>query len=472
MRYDTTRESSSMESRGAVGLACRTATPESRSDCAPCGLTRRAGAAQAGRKAPGCPVFQGDTRRPPPASWTATWRRPLLLPRGAPAGAAHRPPGGRASDARRVPRRWRAAGSGARCLCRHDSDAPPPSTAGDAIPGGGVPVPQVGETGARAASGRGAGAIRGARASGGARALAAAHGLPDGVGMPVRQVPVVWEVLTGRTRTPGASTPEARPRVANTVGPASARWRPTGPAQPVVHPDDPGGRVGGAPADLRAFETDGATGSQSRSPQRAEAVQEGGPRPTTGGGEQTAGAATTRPPATRSPSTNVWPISGGRAATSGRRKQAGLGRWGAAHRGGAGRYAAVAGVAWPGQGPTGPLRPKPLWAASTPQLRPRLLTAPDHHRLRNGSGRQPDRGHLRRFLAAPQVEPTHKRAARVVRPAVSARQGSQGSKNQAGAQAVAACKRVGQTLAQQGVNSMVEGRYGLFRSARPHAAPP
>ena len=104
--------------------------------------------------------------------------------------------------------------------------------------------------------------------------------------------------------------------------------------------------------------------------------------------------------------------------------------------------------------------------------RPRLLTAPDHHRLLTGSGRQPDRGHLRRFLAAPQVEPTHKRAARVVRPAVSARQGSQCSKNQAGAQAVAACKRVGQTLAQQGVNSMGEGRYGIFRSARPHAAPP
>ena len=307
---------------------------------------------------------------------------------------------------------------------------------------------------------------------GGARAMAAAHGLPDGVGMPVRQVPVVWEVLPGRTRTPGASTPEAMPRVANPVGPASARLRPTGPAQPVVHPDDPGGRVGGAPADLRAFETDVATGSQIRSPQRSEDVQEGRPADDDGGRGTDRGRSDDAPACDEVTQqkclAHLWRSSRDVGAT-----QTGRARDGGERRTGVVQDAMPRWRAWPaGAGTDWATAAQPLWAASTPQLRPRLLTAPDHHRRLTGSGRQPDRGHLRRFLAAPQVEPTHKRAARVVRPAVSARQGSQCSKNQAGAQAVAACKRVGQTLAPQGVNSMVEGRYGLFRSARPHAAPP
>jgi hypothetical protein len=113
-----------------------------------------------------------------------------------------------------------------------------------------------------------------------------------------------------------------------------------------------------------------------------------------------------------------------------------------------------------------------LWDAITHHLRPRLLTDPDNQRLRNGIGRQHDRGHLRRFLADLQVEPTHNRAERVLRPAVIARKVSQCSKNQAGAQAFAACKSVVQTLTKQGVGSMVDGRYRLFRSTRLHAASP
>ena len=79
----------------------------------------------------------------------------------------------------------------------------------------------------------------------------------------------------------------------------------------------------------------------------------------------------------------------------------------------------------------------PLGDAITQHLRPRLRTDPDNQRLRNGIGRQHDRGHLRRFLADPQVEPTHNRAERVLRPAVIARKMSQCSKNQTGAQAFA-----------------------------------
>jgi hypothetical protein len=113
-----------------------------------------------------------------------------------------------------------------------------------------------------------------------------------------------------------------------------------------------------------------------------------------------------------------------------------------------------------------------LGDAITHPLRPRLLTDPDNQRLLNGIGRPHDRGHLLRFLADPQVEPTNNRAERVLRPAVIARKVSQCAKNQAGAQAFAACKSVVQTLAKQGVDSMVEGLYDIFRSARLHAAPP
>ena len=113
-----------------------------------------------------------------------------------------------------------------------------------------------------------------------------------------------------------------------------------------------------------------------------------------------------------------------------------------------------------------------VWDAITHHVRPRLLSDPDNQRLLNGIGRQHDRGHLLRFLVDPQVEPTNNRAERVLRPAVIARKVSQCSKNQAGAQAFAAFKSVVQTLAKQGVGSMVEGLYRLFRSARLHTASP
>ena len=108
----------------------------------------------------------------------------------------------------------------------------------------------------------------------GERAMAAAHGLHYGVGIPVRKVPVVLEVLTGVTLTQGAITQDAMRRAADTVGMAYEQLRTTVPAQPVVHTDDTGWRVGGEPAYLMAFETDAATVYQIRSQHRHEEVQE------------------------------------------------------------------------------------------------------------------------------------------------------------------------------------------------------
>ena len=61
---------------------------------------------------------------------------------------------------------------------------------------------------------------------------------------------------------------------------------------------------------------------------------------------------------------------------------------------------------------------------------------------------------------------------RALRPAVIARTVSQCSKNDAGAHAFAAFTSVVRTLAKQGVASMVEGLYQIFRSAQIHTAPP
>jgi hypothetical protein len=71
---------------------------------------------------------------------------------------------------------------------------------------------------------------------------------------------------------------------------------------------------------------------------------------------------------------------------------------------------------------------------------------------------------LLRFLEDPSIEPTNNRVERALRPAVIARQVSQCSKNEAGANAVSAFKSVVQTLVKQGAASVVDGLYALFHS--------
>lgn len=306
----------------------------------------------------------------------------------------------------------------------------------------------------------------------GERAMAAAHGLHYGVGIPVRKVPVVLEVLTGVTLTQGAITQDAMRRAANTVGTAYEHLRTTVPAQPVIHTDDTGWRVGGEPAYLMVFETDAATVYQIRSQHRAEEVQEVIPPDYDGVMVTDRGRSydahrfddvkQQKCLAHILRSINdVVATKKGRARDFGERLkgllQDAIQLWRAWHAGEVADF---------------PTEAQALWDAITHHLRPRMLTDPDNQRLLNGIGRQHDRGHLLRFLADPQVEPTNNRAERVLRPAVIARKVSQCSKNQAGAQAFAAFKSVVQTLAKQGVGSMVEGLYRLFRSTRLHAAFP
>jgi hypothetical protein len=79
---------------------------------------------------------------------------------------------------------------------------------------------------------------------------------------------------------------------------------------------------------------------------------------------------------------------------------------------------------------------------------------------------------LRRFLADPRIEPTNNRAERALRPAVIARNVSHGSKNARGAHTFAAFTSVVETLATNGIDSLVDGLYHLFRSPTVQAVTP
>lgn len=106
----------------------------------------------------------------------------------------------------------------------------------------------------------------------GPRVKAAAHALHYGVGVPVRKVPGVLQVLTGVQVTQGALTQDALRQAQNTVGTVYEQLRAAVPIAPVVHTDDTGWRVGGEAADLMAFETGTATVYQIRSRHRHEEV--------------------------------------------------------------------------------------------------------------------------------------------------------------------------------------------------------
>lgn len=306
----------------------------------------------------------------------------------------------------------------------------------------------------------------------GDRAMAAAHALHYGIGLPVRKVPRVLAALQGLTLTQGAVTQDAMRRATGEIGEAYERLRAAVPVSPVVHTDDTGWRVGGAPAYLMAFDTEEATVYQIRSQHRHEEVQEVIPSDYEGvmvtdrGRSYDAQAFDAVPQQKclahilRSIS-DVLQTKKGRARDFGERLkrllQDAMQQWRGYHAGEVADFAAQA------QG---------LQDAITHHLRNRCLTDPDNQRLLNQIGRHHDRGNLLRFLTDPCIEPTNNRAERVLRPAVIARKVSQCSKNTPGAHAFEAFKSVVQTLAKQGVDSIVEGLYGIFRAARIQSSPP
>lgn len=305
----------------------------------------------------------------------------------------------------------------------------------------------------------------------GKRVMAAAHALHYGVGIPVRKVPAVLQVLTGVKLTQGGVTQDALRRARGPVGMAYATLRTSVRDSPAVHTDDTGWRVGGEPAFLMTFETDEATVYQVRPRHRNEEVREVVPQDYRGimvtdrgrsyDAEALAGVRQQKCLAhvLRSISA-VVETKRGRARSFGKRLK-GLLREAlelrqAYHRGAAVDLSAEA---------------QRLKREVTYHLRDRPLVDPDNWRLQNELGWHHDRGNLLRFLDQPQIEPTNNRAERALRPAVIARKVSHCSKNAQGADAFAAFTSVLRTLAQRGNRSPVEGLFQVFSGGLLHASP-
>jgi transposase len=302
--------------------------------------------------------------------------------------------------------------------------------------------------------------------------MAAAQAWPDGVGIPVRKVPAVLAALTGVRLTQGALTPEALRRTAGPVGMAYEPWRAAVSESPVVHTDDTGGRVGGEPAHLMAFETDTATVDQIRPRHRHEEVREVIPADYPGvmvtdrGRSDEAQAfdhvdqQQCRAHILRSIS-DVVDRKTGRARDVGEQLKAclqeALALW---HRHREGPVADFKGEA------------EALQAELTDQRRDRRLKDRDHQRRLHELGWHHDWGNVLRFWTDPRVEPTNHRAERALRPAVIARKVSHCSQNGAGAHTFAAFTSVVRTLAKQGMDALVENLSHLFRGPDVQATPP
>jgi hypothetical protein len=306
----------------------------------------------------------------------------------------------------------------------------------------------------------------------GARVMAAAHALHYGVGIPVRKVPAVLAALTGVQLTQGALTQDALRRTQGPVGTAYEALRTAVPAAPVVHTDDTGWRVAGEPAHLMVFATDAVTVYQIRPRHRHEEVQEVIPADypgimVTDRGRSYDAQAFDDVRQQKCLAHIQRSISAVLATKTGRARDFGEGLKALLQE---------ALQLWhdhrDGTGPDFATEAKALQEAMTYQLRDRRLHDRDNQRLLNELGWHHDRGNLVRFLADRRVEPTNNRAERALRPAVIARKVSQCSKNGRGAHAVATFTSVLRTLAQQGVDSLVEGLYHLFRTPSIQGIPP
>jgi len=306
----------------------------------------------------------------------------------------------------------------------------------------------------------------------GSRTMAAAHTLHYGVGIPVRKVPWVLEVLTGVKLTQGAITRDALRRARGAVGMAYQRLRTAVRESPVVHTDDTGWRVGGDRAFLMVFETAEATVYQVRPRHRNEEVREVIP-------SDYPGVMVTD----RGRSYDAKELSGVRqqkclshildSISEVVETKRGRGRsFGNQLK----RLLQEAMELWRGYHAEEledlPAAAKPLRESITHHLRDRVLPDRDNQRLLDEIGWHHDRGNLLRFLEDPRIEPTNNRAERALRPAVIARKVSQCSKNDPGASTFSAFKSVVQTLAKHGIDSMVEGLNQVFRSGSVQGIPP
>jgi hypothetical protein len=282
----------------------------------------------------------------------------------------------------------------------------------------------------------------------GPRHLAAAHHLHYGLGVPVRKLPEVLELLTGVKLTQGAITLDALRRAARAVGKTYQNLCDSVRDSRCVHTDDTGWRTGGLPAWLMVFETDAATVYQIRKRHRNEEVRERIPADYQGvmvvdrakvyDAEVFAAVKQQKclSHVLRSLSEVLEKKSGParRFATELKSllKRA-LALWREL------RFGPVANFAE---------RARRLKMEIGWHLGDRRFRDPDNQRLLNELGRCHDAGSLVRFLDEPGIEPTNNRAERALRPAVIARKVSQCTKNARGERAFEAWTSVLRTLSR------------------------
>jgi transposase len=297
----------------------------------------------------------------------------------------------------------------------------------------------------------------------GIRAKAVAHILHYQVGIPVRKVPLVLELLAGLELTQGGITQDALRWAQGSIGQKYQELRAGVRESPVVYTDDTSWKVGGESAHLMAFDTDQATVYQVRPRHRHQEVQEVVPRNYQGVMGTDRGRSyedkTFRRVKQRKclahlqrTLSEVLDRKQGRARdlAAGTKEllHLAVGLWKEYHYGDRKEFDQWA--------------PEVRLALSY-HLRDRPLKDRDNQKLLRMLRRYHQRGDLLRFLEEPLVEPTNNRVERVLRPAVIARKVSHCSKTWLGAHALAAFTSIIQTLLKkESPTSLVEALVGLF----------
>jgi len=290
----------------------------------------------------------------------------------------------------------------------------------------------------------------------GPRVKAAAHLLHYQMGVPQRKVPAILKELTGIEVTQSALTQDALKQAEGVLGEVYQQLRDGVRRAPVVYTDDTGWRKHGEAAHVMVFDTPQATVYQIRDQHRNEEVRElipsdyGGVMVTDRGKSYDAEAleGVQQQKCLDHLKRNIKAVvesKQGRALWFGRMLQDLL--WQARQL-------------WrdyrTGKAPNFSAEAERIEQEITHHLRPRFLTDPDNQRLLNGIGLQNDRGRLLLFLHQPDlVEPTNNRGERTLRYIVIMRKVSHCSKNQRGAEALAAFASVLQTLRKHTQGSMI-----------------
>jgi len=301
----------------------------------------------------------------------------------------------------------------------------------------------------------------------GPRVKALAHILHYVHGVPVRKTAQIVEQLTGVGLTQSAIAQDATKQSEGVVGERYGELREAVKEQAVIHTDDTGWRVGGAPAYLMAFVNRALSVYQIRPRHRNEEVRELIPADFPG-----------VTICDRGPSYDAREMEDiaqqkclshlirnaqaveesktGRARQFSRRlkellRQA-LVLSAKKNRLNAADYSKQAAQ---------------LKRELTFHLRDRILSDEDNQRLLDGVGAQHDRARVLSFLTEEGVEPTNNRAERDLRPAVIARKVSHCSRNERGARAFEAFTSVLQTIRKTNPAGMVAALIQLISPPAP-----